>query len=195
MKIAADSLRAAAAVVALLACGIVAAPVHAADMDKDKAAQASLGNVTPQQFATQAAEGGLAEVQLSQLAQKQANSAEVRQFADRMVTDHGAANTELMAIAKQKNMTLPKSPNAEHQATMKTLQGKKGADFDAAYMAAMKKDHVKSIALFQAATGPSFTDSELKAFASKTLPVIQEHHTMIEHSEGKSGSAAAAASR
>ena len=49
----------------------------------------------------------------------------------------------------------------------------------------------KSIALFQAATGPSFTDSELKAFASKTLPVIQEHHTMIEHSEGKSSGAAA----
>ena len=193
MKIAADSLRAAAAIVALLACGIVVAPAHAADADKS--AQASMGSVTPQEFATQAAEGGLAEVQLSQLAQKQANSAEVRQFADRMVTDHGAANTELMAIAKQKNMTLPKSPNAEHQATMKSLQAKKGADFDAAYMAAMKKDHVKSIALFQAATSPSFADSELKAFATKTLPVIQEHHTMIGHTEGKSGGSAGAASR
>lgn len=193
MKIAADSLRAAAAIVALLACGIVVAPAHAADADKS--AQAHLGNVTPQQFATQAAEGGLAEVQLSQLAQKRANSAEVRQFADRMVTDHGAANTELMAIAKRKKMTLPKSPNAEHQATMKSLMGKQGTEFDTAYMAAMKKDHVKSIALFQAATGPSFTDDELKAYANKTLPVIQEHHTMIGHSEGKSGSSAGAASR
>lgn len=163
--------------------------------DADKSAQARLGTVTPTAFATKAAEGGLAEVQLAELARQQASSDAVKRFADRMITDHGKANTELEALARARNMTLPKTLNAEHKATLKSLQGKKGAEFDAAYMAAMKKDHVKSIALFQAATGPSFTDSELKAFASKTLPVIQEHHTMIEHSEGKSGSAAAAASR
>jgi putative membrane protein len=154
-----------------------------------QAAAASVGTVTPQQFATQAAEGGLAEVQLSELARKQASSAEVRKFAERMIADHGKSNTQLQAIAKQKGMTLPKELNAEHKATMKSLQSKKGAEFDAAYMAAMKKDHVKTIALFEAATGPTFNDAELKAFATQSLPVLQEHHQMVESTQGQSSQA------
>ena len=180
----------------LLSLGGLAAPTIAADASKandaSRADQASLGNVTAQQFATQAAEGGLAEVQLSQLARQQASSAEVRQFAERMLEDHTKANAELQAIAKQKGMTLPRTLNEEHVSTMKTLQTKTGAEFDAAYMAAMKKDHVKTIALFQAANGPSFDDAALKAFASKTLPVLQEHHKRVMQIEEKMGGSTAA---
>lgn len=153
--------------------------------DADKSAQARLGTVTPTAFATKAAEGGLAEVQLAELARQQASSDAVKRFADRMITDHGKANTELEALARARNMTLPKTLNAEHKATLKSLQGKKGAEFDAAYMAAMKRDHVKDIALFEAATGPGFKDDDLKAFATKTLPVLQEHHQLVESTQGQ----------
>ena len=182
------SVAIAASAALLLGALAVASPGFAADRaaaaeSDTRADQAAMGTITPRQFAMQAAEGGLAEVQLSELARQQAGSAEVRQFAERMVTDHGKANAELQALAKQKNITLPKTLNAEHATTLKTLQSKRGAEFDTAYMAAMKKDHVSTIALFQAATGPTFDDAELKAFASRTLPLLQEHHQMVERTQ------------
>jgi putative membrane protein len=143
-----------------------------------RAAQAA--TPTPTQFVMQAAEGGLAEVQISKLAQAQSQSAVVQQFARRMISDHGKANTELQEIARRKNLKLPTELNAEHDATLRKLQALKGAEFDAAYMAAMDKDHRKSIALFESASGSNFQDPDLQAFAAKTLPVIQEHHQMIE---------------
>jgi len=154
------------------------APTPPSASQPSRAAQAA--TPTPTQFVMQAAEGGLAEVQLSQLAQTQSQSAVVQQFARRMVSDHGKANTELKAIASRKNLTLPRELNAEHQATMQKLQALKGAEFDAAYMAAMDKDHEKSMALFEAASGSNFQDPDLQAFAAKTLPVIQEHRQMID---------------
>ena len=42
-----------------------------------------------QEFAQKAAEGGLIEVQLGELAQQQAKDEQVVQFAPRMVRDHG----------------------------------------------------------------------------------------------------------
>jgi putative membrane protein len=197
-----NSITVAAAVAMLL--GSLATPVLAADKtqsaDTSQAADAarasgsspgsaSVANVTPQQFAMQAAQGGMAEVQLSELARKQAGSAEVREFAERMIADHTKANTELMAIAKQKGMTLPKELSAEHRAAMQSLKSKKGAAFDEAYMAVMKKDHVKTIALLQAANGPTFEDAALKAFASKQLPIVEQHHDMVEKTEGQASQA------
>jgi putative membrane protein len=154
------------------------APTPPSVSQQSRAAQAA--TPTPTQFVMQAAEGGLAEVQISQLAQTQSQTAMVQQFAGRMVSDHGKANTELKAIASRKNLTLPKELNAEHEATLQRLQSLKGAEFDAAYMAAMDKDHRKSVALFQGAAAANFPDPDLQAFAAKTLPVIQEHHQMIE---------------
>jgi len=149
-------------------------------MTSQQARAAQAPTPTPTQFAMQAGEGGLAEVQLSQLAQQQSKSAVVQQFARRMVDDHGKANAELKTIASGKKLALPKEPNAEHQATMQKRQSLTGPEFDAAYMAAMDKDHKQSIALFEAAAAPDFKDRELQAYAAKTLAVIQEHHQMIE---------------
>lgn len=154
------------------------APTPPSATRPSRAAQAA--TPTPTQFVMQAAEGGLAEVQLSQLAQTRSQSAVVQQFARRMVSDHGKANTELKEIASRKNLTLPTALNAEHEATLQKLQSLKGAGFDAAYMAAIDKDHRKSVALFEAASGSNFQDPDLQAFAAKTLPVIREHHQMIE---------------
>jgi putative membrane protein len=137
------------------------------------------GSLSPTEFVTKAARGGLAEVQLAQLAQKQAQSPEVKQFARRMIADHSKANTELQSIARSKNLTLPKEPDIEHKAAMKLLEGKRGAEFDAAYMAEMDKDHQKTIALFEAAS--KLEDPQLQTFATRTLPVLQEHHQMVEN--------------
>jgi putative membrane protein len=154
-------------------------------------AAASADNMTPQQFATQVAGGGLAEIRLSELARQKSGNAEVREFAERMIADHRNANAQLQAIARRKGMTLPAQLEAVHEETLQELQSKQGAAFDAAYLAAMKKDHVTTIGLLQVANGPTFGDTDLKAFASTTLPVVEQHHKRIEAVEARVARAAA----
>jgi len=125
-------------------------------------------------FAEKAAIGGLAEVQLGNMAQQKAASDQVKQFAARMVTDHSKANDELKQIASTKGMQLPSAPDDKHKKDMDRLQKMSGAAFDKAYMSHMVDDHKHDVAEFKKQAG-SGNDADLKAFASKTLPTLEEH--------------------
>ncbi|ASU32185.1 membrane protein, putative [Mucilaginibacter xinganensis] len=125
-------------------------------------------------FATDAANGGMAEVALGKLAQTKAANAQVKSFADMMVADHGKANDELMAIAKAKNITLPAAPDADHQKKLEDLSKLSGKDFDKAYVDAMVDGHKKTLDLMNMAA-KDCKDVELKAFAAKTAPIVQTH--------------------
>jgi putative membrane protein len=129
-------------------------------------------------FATKAAIGGMAEVELGQLALQKAKDSKVKNFAAMMVKDHSKANQELMAIAKAKNITLPTSLDQEHKNKLEELKSKSGADFDKAYTKAMVEGHEKTLALMQEGID-SLTDPELKGFAAKTSPVVQHHLQLI----------------
>lgn len=131
------------------------------------------------EFMQKAANGGLAEVQLAQLAQQRASAAQVRQFASRMATDHGQANTELQQIAEQANVTLPTKPTGKEASTAQRLSGLNGSSFDQAYAQAMLNDHQEDVALFRKEAS-SGKDPALKAFAQKTLPVLQRHLQMAQ---------------
>jgi putative membrane protein len=130
-------------------------------------------------FATKAAEGGLAEVQLGNLAKDHAESADVKSFGERMVTDHTKANEELTKIASGKGITLPTSMNSKDQALYDRLSKLNGAAFDRAYIQDMVSDHKTDVNEFKREADKG-TDSDLKAFAAKTLPTLQEHLTMAE---------------
>jgi len=136
-----------------------------------------------QGFATRAAQGGMAEVELGRLASQKAQNAEVKKFAQMMVQDHTNANTELKSLAGKKNITLPTALDAEHKAVMDKLQGLTGAEFDKAYMDAMVEDHEKTVDLFQAQADDG-DDADVKAFAAKTLPKIRQHLEMAEKING-----------
>ncbi len=127
-------------------------------------------------FAVEAGGGGLAEVELGRLATQRASDPAVRDFGQRMVTDHGNGNAELMALARQKGIALPAEPPAHHRAMRDRLSGLAGPEFDRAYMRAMVDDHVKDVAAFEreAAQG---RDPDLKAWAAKTLPTLRDHLT------------------
>ena len=125
-------------------------------------------------FATDAANGGMAEVALGKLAQTKATNAQVKSFADMMVTDHTKANDELAAIAKAKNITLPAAPDADHQKKLEDLSKLSGKDFDKAYVDAMVDGHKKTLDLMQNAA-KNCADADLKAFAAKTAPIVQTH--------------------
>jgi len=129
-------------------------------------------------FAMTAASGGMTEVALGKMASEKASSQAVKDFGQKMVDDHTKANGELKTIATSKNMTLPTAPNAKDQATIDKMSALSGAAFDKAYIRDMVMDHKNDVALFTKEAN-SGSDSDLKGFASKTLPTLQDHQKMI----------------
>jgi putative membrane protein len=121
----------------------------------------------------------MAEVELGQLAAGKASSDAVKQFAQRMVTDHSKANGELKTLVQRKGLTLPTELDAKHQQTRDTLAAMSGALFDRSYMDAMRKDHHQTLSDFrqQSMTG---TDPEVKGWAANMLPTLQEHMDLAE---------------
>jgi putative membrane protein len=130
-------------------------------------------------FAVSAANGGMAEVALGSLAQKNAANNKVKDFGAMMVSDHSKANDELKALAKNKNITLPDSVSADEKKSMDDLSKKAGKAFDKAYVSNMIDDHKKDIKEFEDATN-NLKDPDLKAFAIKTLPTLKNHLTAIQ---------------
>jgi len=142
-------------------------------------------------FAMEAAQGGMAEVELGRLATQKAASDDVKKFGQRMVDDHTKANDQLKSIASQKNITLPTDVGAKNKTEMDRLSKLDGAAFDKAYMSHMSKDHHKDVAEFQKEANNG-KDSDLKNFAAQTLPTLQEHMRMADEINGKvSGSGSA----
>jgi putative membrane protein len=135
-------------------------------------------------FAMDAAKGGLMEVELGKVAADHATNPDVKQFGQRMVTDHTKANEELKAIASQKGMTLPNTLDAWAKAKIDRMAKMSGAAFDKAYMDDMVKDHQKDVAEFRKeASGGK--DAEIKGFAGKTLPTLEEHLKMAREAHAK----------
>lgn len=130
-------------------------------------------------FVTEAASGGMTEVELGKLAQQQAANAQVKEFGSRMAQDHAKANEELKRIADAKGVPVPAQPDAKHQKDIERLRGLSGAAFDREYMKHMVADHKKDVAEFQKESR-SAKDNEVKDFATRTLPTLQEHLKMAE---------------
>jgi putative membrane protein len=125
-------------------------------------------------FVINAASGGMMEVQLGKLAQEKSSNIKVKDFASKIVTDHTKANDELKALAQSKGITLTETLKDEHQKHITDLNEKTGADFDKAYMKLMVEDHKDDIDNFQKCSKDS-KDADVKAFATKTIPVLQKH--------------------
>jgi putative membrane protein len=134
-------------------------------------------SATDTRFIKEAAAGGMEEVQLGQLAVKKASNGDVKSFGQRMVDDHTKANSQLQQIASQKGVTVPSKLPASKQKDLDKLSKLNGAAFDRGYMSMMVKDHVKDVSEFQKASNNA-KDSDVKSFASATLPTLQDHLKM-----------------
>ena len=125
-------------------------------------------------FAKEAAQGGDAEVKLGQLAMQNGSSDAVKNFGKKMVDDHTKANENLKAAATQSNVDLPTGLSSKDQATYDRLSKLTGTDFDKAYARDMVRDHEHDIAAFRQES-KSGTDTQIKQFATQTLPTLEEH--------------------
>jgi putative membrane protein len=154
--------------IGMVALAVSAAPLFA----QDKPASGKMGS--DQHFVMEAAHIGMAEVAIGKVAADKASSADVKKFAQRMVDDHGKANDELKTLAQNKQITLPTSLDAAHQTTLDKLSKMSGDAFDRTYMQEMVNGHKKAVSMFQMES-KSGADADVKAWAAKTLPTLEEH--------------------
>ncbi len=135
-------------------------------------------------FAMNGAQANMAEIALGRLASQKSQNAEVKRFVQRLIADHTKANNELKPIASKKNITLPADVKPEQKETYDRLAKLSGAEFDREFMALMVTNHEQSVTSYEAES-TNGTDAELKAFATKILPTIQEHLRMAREIASK----------
>lgn len=131
-------------------------------------------------FAAKAADANMLEVKLGQLAQTNANSSEVKNFGNEMITDHSKANTELMDIGSTENISLPTSLTDKSQRMYDDLAKKQGDEFDKAYIKAQVDDHKKVIDAFQKES-KNGDNERLKSWAEGKIPILQHHLEMAQN--------------
>jgi putative membrane protein len=141
-------------------------------------------STTDATFINLAGTSGIEEITFGQLAQTKASRAAVRNYAAQMVTDHTAANQQLIALAQAKQMTPPSSMDMLHQQLFQKLQGMRGQAFDRAYMDSQVQDHVMVVEAFhtEATNG---TDPQVRSFAQQNLPTMQQHLQMARGLTGQ----------
>jgi putative membrane protein len=130
-------------------------------------------------FLRKAAEGGIAEVKLGQLAAQKGSSDEVKAFGQKMVDDHTKMNNEMAQVADSLGVMLPKSMNKEDQAEYDKLNGLSGNDFDMEYLSFMVKDHHKDLHEFRMEAA-SRADPTLRDEVIKAEGVIHDHTVMVD---------------
>ena len=125
-------------------------------------------------FLKSASEGGMMEVKLGELAQRNASDPQVKEFGQRMMTDHSNMGNEVKALAGRQNVSLSADIGVKDKFTYERMSKKTGADFDKAYMADMVKDHKDDIAAFEK-EAKSGSDPDVRNWARQTLPTLRAH--------------------
>ena len=167
-------LRGALAAAALLAAAACSSPSGLSDTSGPAASLSA----TDRTFISQAAYGSLGEVALGEIATEQAGSPAVRNFGQMMVQEHTRMNEELIAIAAEQGVTPPSAPDPGRQAVGAQLGQLEGAAFDRQYIQQQLADHETTLTLFEG-QADSGQDPELRAFARKYAPVVEEHIAML----------------
>lgn len=148
----------------LVAAGLLVSSAHAATVvsDADKS------------FILAAAQGGMTEVKLGELAAQNGARTDVKQFGQMMVKDHTAINNDLKALAAAKGVSLPDSLDAKHQGMVDKMAALTGPAFDLAYVKDMVKGHKMDSKEFKAESAAT-KDTDIKSFVDKSIPIIVEH--------------------
>src|SRR6185437_15140493 len=130
-------------------------------------------------FSQDAAAGGMMEVELGKIAEKNSATQSIKDFGKMMVDDHSKINDELKGLASKKNVSLPSTVTSDQQKDIDKLSKETGKDFDKDYVSMMIDDHKKDIAAFKKA-GDKIQDADYKDFIMKALPTLQKHLDAIE---------------
>lgn len=167
----------------LLICSPLALQAQDASQHMDQGASMMMKSADVH-FMMKAAQGGMAEVKLGQLATEKGSNPDVKVFGQKMIDDHTKANDQLKSIAQEQGVNLPTSLNGKDQATYDRLSRLSGAEFDKQYAKHMLMDHQEDVKDFQKEANNG-KDEKVKSFASQTLPVLQQHLQMVKDMQSK----------
>jgi putative membrane protein len=130
------------------------------------------------------------EIRLGNVAEKRASNSAVKQFAQKMVSDHTTLNNQWGSVATRNGLTAPANLDAAQQQLVSRLSSLSGAEFDREYMGSMVQAHQEAVATFQR-LGPSAQSPEVRQLASSGLPILQQHLTMAQQVANEVGASVA----
>jgi putative membrane protein len=152
--------------------------VPASRIELTPAAQAA-SVVSSKQFVETAGVAGMFEIESSRIAVAKSKNADVKAFAERMISDHTKAAAQLESVAKSEKLSVPAKLDMKHQKMVDELKAASEPKFDALYVKMQTAAHKEAVALF-GAFGKQGDNAALRTFAAKTLPVLQEHYDMVK---------------
>jgi putative membrane protein len=127
-----------------------------------------------EKFIKKIAESGKTEVKLSELAAQKATRADVKEFAQMLVTEHTAINDSLVALATNKHVEISAIIEPAGAAKFKEFEKLSGKAFDDEFLAYMASSHRRSVTAFEDAA-KDVSDPEVKTFVNQTLPILRAH--------------------
>jgi putative membrane protein len=153
--------------------------LNVANNSNNNSANDSALNAGDRDFITDQIESDMAEIRIAQLAQQKATSAEIKQIAKTLETDHTASLNQIKDLASRKGVTVPTEEDNDGKDLYNNLNEKTGANFDREWTEKVMDKHDKAIKKFQDKTEDNNADADLKAWAAGVLPKLRTHHDQL----------------
>lgn len=135
-------------------------------------------------FVKTAIRGNIAEVQMGELAQKQAKNPRLQELGSMLVNDHSKARKEAVELAKDMNIDPPTKPTEDAQETYDRLAKMSGDEFDEEFVEVAVEDHEEDIEAYTEQAEDA-DNEQVAAYARTTLPVLEKHLEMAQKLEDK----------
>lgn len=130
-------------------------------------------------FVSDAVASSYGEIKFAQLATQRSSNPEVKQIANKLITDHTKSLSELKAFAQSKSISIPNEEDAEVKRKTERFADEAGKDFDKRWCKEMIDRHEESVNKFEKRAEKT-ENAELKALINKTLPTLRSHHDQLE---------------
>ena len=121
---------------------------------------------------SEAAQDGMAKIQWAYLALQNSQNEQIKLFAQQVLSDYAQSQSDLIFIANQHQVLLPRNLNSQDRDTVEALSQLKGAAFDKAYMKAMLNGRQADLSRFKQKAAEASTAGVMN-WANKTLPALQ----------------------
>lgn len=133
----------------------------------------ALADVDAEDFVEEASAKNISEIEAGKLALDKSTYPAVRTFAQKMINDHSANNTELRSLATRKKVELADDAALTSKAKAALLKQRDGESFDVAYANNQVSAHRDAIEFYKEAAKSK--DADVRTFAVAALPKLQHH--------------------
>jgi len=125
------------------------------------------------EFLNTAAEEGLGQAALGDLASKRADAGPIKTLGEALSKDHATEGEGLKRLAAEKRVSLPATVSPRQKQIDRKLAMLAGEKFNKACMDQVIEVQQRQIAAYEA--GARSEDADIRKFAEKSLPPLKEH--------------------